>query len=205
LLDFKALRGRDIFALLALLRSSLQRLNFSNYDAALARYVSSSSPSVTLENIHMFASSLGDITAGDMQRRRALIQSLTDDIVKDIETHCSAANIVVMLIDTFEQADEDTKSWISGQLIPIVCDVTGLVLVVAGQQTPQIDPAHWGEVYRHFDLPEGLEWLDWLQYANEIGALEAMPEEVLRKYHAHYKGDPKFMCQVCDPLGYGAV
>jgi hypothetical protein len=197
LLDFKSLRGRDAFDVLGLVRFYLRADDFPAYDAALAEYVNVPS-SVTLEQVNLNASNLGGITAGDPQRRRVVLSRLTDALFHDLEANC-ATRCAVLLIDTFEQANDESKIWITGQVLPGACDLTGLVTVVAGQETPQIDPAHWQGVYRHFDLPAGLTWNDWLEYAQAAGALSRLSESLLHFYHEHYQGDPKFMCQLCDP------
>jgi len=204
LLDFKSLQGHDTFAVLGLVRYFLRTLSFPNYDARVAEYLNAPSPGVTLENVHLTASNLGSITAGDPQRRRVILGQLTDALLRDLEAAC-AQHCAVLLVDTFEQADDEIKNWITGQLIPGACDLAGLVTVVAGQETPRMDPALWQGVYDHFDLPPGLTWEDWLEYAQAVGALRFLTESLLRRYYAHYHGDPKFMCQICDPFMVEAI
>jgi hypothetical protein len=199
LLDFRALRGSDTFVVIGSIRYFLRVLDFPLYDASVAEYLKTPSPGVTLEDVHLTASNLGSITAGDPQRRRVVLSRLTDALLHDLEA-CCAKHCAVLLADTFEQADDEAKAWLTGQVVAGACDVTGLITVVAGQATPQIDPAHWQGIYRHFDLPTGLTWDDWQEYAQAVGALSVLTESTLRRYHEHYQGDPKFMCQICDPF-----
>jgi hypothetical protein len=199
LLDFRALRGSDTFIVMGLIRYFLRTVDFPLYDAGVAEYLKTPSPGVTLEDVHLTASNLGSITAGDPQRRRVVLSRLTDALLHDLEA-CCAKHCAVLLADTFELADDEAKAWITGQVVSGACDVFGLVTVVAGRDTPQIDPAHWQGVYHHFDLPDGLEWNDWLEYARAVGAFTALGETNLQRYYKHHKGDPKMMCQVCDPF-----
>ncbi len=205
LLDFRTMRASDTFTVLGLVRYFMRALSFPAYDAALSEYLQSPTPGVTLENVTLTASNLGDITAGDLNRRRVIADRLTDALLRDLET-CCASRRVALLIDTFEQAAPEVQDWLGRHVLPGACDdVEGLALVIAGQETPPVEPAHWPQVYRHFDLPDGLDWNDWVEYAQAIGAWTSLGESQLRRYYTYYKGDPKRMCDVCDPLGAEAL
>ncbi len=132
------------------------------------------------------------------QRRQYILSELTSDLLLDLARYTN--HRVVLLVDTYEQADDDIQAWISGEVIYSSLNVSNLVVVAAGRQVPEIEQVYWQDLFRHFDLPAGLTCEDWLEYAQNVGASKFLNEDALRRYHAHYQGDPKFMCEICDPL-----
>jgi len=199
LLDFKSLRGRDAFTLLGLVRYYLRAMNFSAYDTALKDYLNAPSPGVTLANVQITSSHLGDIIAGDLHRRAMVLSRLTDGLLSDLEASCAQCRIV-LLVDTFEQADDEVKAWLNGQIVAGAFDISGLVVVVTGKEIPPIDQSLRRGIYYHCELPTMLTFDDWLEYARGTGALNHLGANTLRHYHVHYQGDPVAMCMICDPF-----
>ena len=73
----------------------------------------------------------------------------------------------VAIIDTFEQATEETGKWIVQQLLPLTRHLSNFCVVIAGQKVPQ--PAdyllEWGDLAKPHALPLVTSTDDWHEYA----------------------------------------
>ncbi len=199
LIDLKAVGQGDVTSVLLLMRHLFRRFRFEVFDAEMAQYTNTRSPSITLRDVHLKESIIGDIIAENPRQRRLIENRLTNALLQDLEIACQHERFVC-LWDAFEQSSSEIGTWLATHFSLGACDIPQLITVVAGQNIPSLSPAHGRDKFMSFDLPTSLSWDDWYEYAGEIGALNFINEDVLQRYHKHYHGDPNSMCLICDPF-----
>lgn len=92
-------------------------------------------------------------------RRAALTEAWFDDVGAFPEP-------LLVLFDTFEQATEEIKEWLSGPFLARVAKIDALRVVIAGQIVPDKHNIEWGECcreHRLYGVPEAVHWLPVIQ------------------------------------------
>lgn len=81
------------------------------------------------------------INVGQTEERILLMQRqlLTSAFVTDLRASNSGLDPVVLTIDTFELATTELRDWMDTHFVPAVLPLPWLVLVVAGQEIPELD------------------------------------------------------------------
>jgi len=123
-------------------------------------------------------------------RRAALTEAWFDDVE-------ALPEFLLMIFDTYEQATEEIKEWLSGPFLARVARVEQMRVVIAGQHVPDRHTIEWGEYCcerRLFGVPDATHWLpvlealgryipnnsplDWL--AGVCHALEGKPAAIMK-------------------------
>lgn len=94
--------------------------------------------------------------ATDREQRRA---ALTDAVFADLD---QLEREVLLVFDTYEQATEQMKAWMSGPLLSRVAETPPVRVVIAGQRVPDANNIEWGDCSRMRKLrgvPDVEHWL----------------------------------------------
>jgi hypothetical protein len=85
-------------------------------------------------------------------------EQLTDAWFADLAV---ANRPLLLMLDTFEQANQEVQDWIGGPLLGRAADTPALRLALAGQQLPEprLDWKHCCEVFELYGVREAVEWL----------------------------------------------
>lgn len=109
----------------------LGRDRFSAYATAASRGTSIGSLSVTGNT--MTDSHIGvTVATSDADRHNELNRSFFEDLTKLDEP-------ALMILDTFEATSDQVKTWVSGMLLGRVRGNSKVLLVIAGQEVPEVD------------------------------------------------------------------
>ncbi len=113
----------------------------------------------TGNSIHV---SLHTDNQADRDERRV---RLTDAWFEDIR---ASDNPLVIIIDTYEQANDEVKSWISGHFLTNVASIPNIRIAIAGQKVPDYHEAgewkHCCEFHELNGVPEPHHWLPVVQH-----------------------------------------
>lgn len=97
--------------------------------------------------------------------RRERYEQLTDAWFADL----AAMNpSLLLMLDTFEQANQEVQDWIGGPLLGRAADTPALRLALAGQQLPELR-LDWKHCCQVFELYGVKEAEDWLPVVNDLG------------------------------------
>ena len=104
----------------------------------------------------------------------------------------------VVLFDTYEQANEDTKKWLSNHILRMATPqrLNSLCVVIAGKEIPQAS-GEWEHCYKRINL-EPLRLEDWLEYASLV--VGNIPSDYVERIYARYKNSPLEMANVINAL-----
>jgi len=119
---------------------------------------------------------------------------LTDALFADFS---GLNDIFLLLLDTYEQATTEVKSWISGPFLQRVANNEKVRVAIAGQEIPDHNTIEWGdccEVHELYGVREAKYWLpvvealkrkipvhsklDWL--AGICHALDGRPDSIMK-------------------------
>lgn len=120
--------------------------------------------------------------------------SLTEAWFEDIN---SLDQLLLMVMDTYEQATDDVKDWISGPFLIRTVNSGKIRVALAGQEVPDPKTIEWGrccEMHELFGVREAKHWvpvvenldrvipvehpLDWL--AGICHALDGQPDKIMK-------------------------
>ena len=122
-------------------------------------------------------------------------QALIDDL---FELMKRGKQHFVILFDTFEQASDETKKWLSNHILRMSTPqrINSLLVVVAGKEIP---PNHgeWEHCCKTVYL-ESLRLEDWVEYAELV--VGSIPREYVERIYAHHKHSPLEMANVINSL-----
>jgi hypothetical protein len=119
------------------------------------------------------------------QRRTALTDALFDDLSR-------LGQVVVFVFDTYEQATDEMKAWISGPFLCRVAETPPVRVVIAGQRVPDANNIEWEGCSRTQGLrgvPDPEHWLPVVDSMKwRIDAAD--PKSFLKALCLAFKGDP---------------
>ena len=75
----------------------------------------------------------------------------------------------VVMIDTFEQADNEMEEWVSGEFLTRVVDSENLRVIVAGQTVPDQSRIEWGHCSQKWTLFGVKDAKHWLPVVEALG------------------------------------
>jgi len=135
---------------------------------------------VHIERATLFNSPI-DATLGtaDSEQRQLRRQILTDAFFADLSHQdVGPSKTVLLLFDTFERASPDVKDWISGLFLTRTYRCRWLVVVIAGQEVPQLD-VDWSDLcmrvsLTHLSKDNMREYVRRLQLNLEEAVIEAI-------------------------------
>ena len=122
-------------------------------------------------------------------------QAFLEDVIELTE---KGQKCFVVLFDTYEQANEESKKWLSGHILRMSTPerVNSLIIVIAGKEIP-LPTGEWEHCCHTLNLgPLQLE--DWLEYADLV--VGNIPTEYIERIYARYKNSPLEMAQVINSL-----
>jgi hypothetical protein len=95
--------------------------------------------------------------AGPIEREERYVQ-LTEAWFQDLE---QIERPLLMILDTYEQANQEVQDWIGGPLLGRAADTHALRVALAGQQVPdtRIDWSHCCEIHDLYGVKEAHHWL----------------------------------------------
>jgi hypothetical protein len=97
---------------------------------------------------------------------------------------------LVMALDTYEEAPDEVRKWVEGQLLPRLNRIPAVVVVLCGQEVPKPDRHMWRPLAKLFELQAILVPDEWFDYA-----YREVPDTQLKREHAEAlalacEGDP---------------
>jgi hypothetical protein len=93
----------------------------------------------------------------------------------------------VLLLDAFEEANEDTQSWIYQELLIDLYKLPNVLTVIAGRELPEPEIT-WHDIAITTEL-KSVTVKDYQTYRNSIGATE-LEEDKIEFLHKVFKGRP---------------
>ncbi len=145
----------------------------------------------------------------DEQARRERRRVLTDALIADLRAWLGSAGRAVIIVDTYNVAGANQKvgpelrEWLEGVFLPHVRRTPGLVVVVAGQQTPEVS-ASWEACCDRIELgplDKPHEWMPLCQRGGRTASLE-----VVSAFCHRYQGEPSAIAMSLSSLrNWGGV
>ncbi|MBN8654459.1 MAG: hypothetical protein J0M11_01895 [Anaerolineae bacterium] len=122
-------------------------------------------------------------------------QALLEDIN---ELSQNGMTCFVVLFDTYEQASEEARKWLSNHILRMSTPqrIRPLVIVIAGKEVPN-PTGEWEHCHTAINL-EPLQLEDWMEYARLVIG-DFQPEQIKRVYTRH-KNSPLQMATVINAL-----
>lgn len=119
---------------------------------------------------------------------------LTDAWFRDLRNLDSR---LLVIVDTFENSGNETFNWFCGPFLARVPGTPQLRVLIAGQETPDLNNIEWGDYSKHYQLLGVLDALDWMPVVEAMGryidvenpmnwlagvchALEGRPEAIIK-------------------------
>lgn len=122
-------------------------------------------------------------------------QAILDDLTELTE---GGQKHFVILFDTYEQASEETKNWLSNHILRMSTPqrVSSMIIVIAGKEIPH-PTGEWENCCKTIHL-ESLRFEDWMEYATLV--VGNIPTEYIERIYARYKHSPLEMANVINSL-----
>jgi hypothetical protein len=125
----------------------------------------------------------------DREIRRQRQRLLTDALFQDLRAWLGRTGRAVLFVDTYNPGtvDPELREWLEGVFLGQVRRCEGLIVVIAGQQTPPPNVI-WETCchrlhLRPLDDPD--DWIEWVRAANL-----AVSREVVAAFCHRYRGEP---------------
>jgi len=98
----------------------------------------------------------------------------------------------VVMMDTFEQANDEMKEWVSGEFLTEVARSENLRVTVAGQTVPDQSRIEWAYCCQKWTLYGVKEAEHWMKLVDELGRIvpSAQPLGVLQGLCIAFEGHP---------------
>ncbi len=109
---------------------------------------------------------------------------LTEVLFNDL---CTQLEQLVLIFDTYEQANDDVKRWLSELCLPYARPPTKLMIVIAGRQRPEVGSDLMAYCYP-YSLKGVVDVEAWEQFAQNQGML--MPREWIEGFCVANEGRP---------------
>jgi hypothetical protein len=188
-LDFKG--GGTTFA--EIFSRSCDKLGGLKRFPNLSRQLQSTAhPSINMSSNIILGKNQIDIYLGDNDenQQQARLTTLTDAFFADLRSFRK----MLMIMDSFEKADENIKKWLSNAFLSRAHYSANLYLVIAGQQVPE-QTLEWE--CEHVSL-EGIAHEHWYRYARSIGVM--VPADFIKGCCSICNGQPMMMKSHIDTL-----
>jgi hypothetical protein len=96
------------------------------------------------------------------QTRRASANERPFRVIADLQ---ALKRPLLLLLDTYEQASDDSRRWLETQLLPRLDRAPGLVVLIAGHKTPDPGGTVWAPLAEHCELSPIDSVQDWVDYS----------------------------------------
>jgi len=119
------------------------------------------------------------------ERLAALTHAWFSDM-QAMQRHC------VVIMDTFEQANNEMKEWVSGEFLTEVANSENLRVTVAGQSVPDVSRIEWSYCCQKWILDGVREAKHWLPVVETLGKTipSVEPFGFLQGICSAFEGDP---------------
>ena len=119
------------------------------------------------------------------ERLAALTHAWFSDM-QAMQRHC------VVIMDTFEQANNEMKEWVSGEFLTEVANSENLRVTVAGQSVPDVSRIEWSHCCEKWTLYGVKEAKHWLPVVEALGKTipSVEPFGFLQGICSAFEGDP---------------
>jgi hypothetical protein len=145
----------------------------------------------------------------DEPTRRERRRVLTDALIADLRAWLGSAGRAVVIVDTYNVAGAEQKvtpelrEWLEGVFLPRVRRTPGLVMVVAGQQTPEVNTS-WEACCERITLGPLTDPYEWMPYVAAVGATASL--EVVSAFCHSCRGEPSAIAMMLSGLrSWGGV
>ena len=99
---------------------------------------------------------------------------------------------VLLVLDTYEQATDETKRWVEQRFLPHVRRCSGLCVVLSGQKVPEPHPsAPWEQLATHYELGPIVEAAYWQDYGQRVVGLTSIRPDQIELLVAAVNGSPR--------------
>jgi hypothetical protein len=123
-----------------------------------------------------------EVDRGSTQMRTAFLQDLAE-----------ARYPVLLILDTYQEANDEAKSWVENHLLRLVSRTNGLRIVLAGQRVPVAEPSSpWAPFASCRELSLITDPAPWFRYRDALGLTEYSEETVIAFVKAA-KGSPRLL------------
>ena len=139
----------------------------------------------------------------DEQTRRERRRLLTDALMADLRAWLGQTRRAVIIVDTYNVEGEDKKvepelrEWLEGVLLPHVRRTPGLVVIVAGQQTPEVNVG-WEACCCRIELGPLDDPRQWMPFVAAVGATASF--EVVSAFCHSCHGEPSAIATLLSSL-----
>ncbi len=152
---------KGIAQILGVFRDKLGADALPRFYAALARL----DPNINIAHI----TSLGKFDLSimlnvDEQTRKIRLELLEAAFFDDLRAAC--ANLVV-IFDTFDQAPDELKKWLSGAFLEHAATIPHLRVVIGGREVPERTLLEWEDICARDELREIQDVDEWYAFAQE--------------------------------------
>jgi hypothetical protein len=117
-------------------------------------------------------------------------EMIRDAFLRDLQ---EASAPVLLLLDTFEQATEESSAWVKNRLLPLCRNDSGLRIVIAGQTVPAVDGdarlAPWVKSRELLPIHDHRPWCDFSRRV--IGLTSAVPDDHIATLVTAARGSPR--------------
>ena len=106
---------------------------------------------------------------------------------------------LLLLLDTYEQASEDSRKWLELQLLPRLDRAPAVIVVIGGQRIPAADPP-WHQMAERRQLAAIEQPEDWIAYIGARCQGLTLPTELIASFVAATNGEPSMLRMMLDNL-----
>jgi len=107
----------------------------------------------------------------------------------------------LIILDTYEQANEEAQKWIVQHLIPHVAKRDSVRLVIAGQRAPEIEATcSWANLAVSWELPPINDPRHWCRYSKDVLGITAYSDEQIKAVVDAAEGSPRVLYSLLDNL-----
>jgi hypothetical protein len=133
----------------------------------------------------------------DREYQRNATHTLRSAFLDDLD---DAVQPVVIVLDTYEQASDETKQWLESSLLPHVRRSPHLRLVLAGQNVPSESASgHWQQCAQRRQLPPIAEAHHWCSFNKEHG-FTSLPDDHIASIVKACVGHPEHVLRLFENL-----
>jgi len=126
----------------------------------------------------------------EREQARGASETLRTAFLQDLD---EARVPALLLLDTYEQANEEAKQWIEQRFLPYFRRHEGLRLVLAGKVIPAADPGRpWASLAISHELPPIRSAAPWCDYSRRVVGL-THPDELIGFLVEAAQGSPRVL------------
>lgn len=99
---------------------------------------------------------------------------------------------VVLLLDTYEAATDETRHWVEQSLFGLARRFDGIRIVVCGKVVPLVEPPpRWSDIAHWRELPPVSDHSDWCHWLREVLGVTTIPDDHVCTMVRAVRGSPR--------------